>query len=148
MRFRLFPIRRLRKMMRNSRFLRSEQVKKVTIPPPPPINGYGRDFFGVESMERARDFMWEKLSDQQRADYVNSGNKIIRVIGNDTGDEYMIGAAIVRRVRDSTDFCLHVDPHGYIPYEDQILARKLLIEADEDLFLRTANWRSGRPLRR
>lgn len=124
---------------------------KMELQKPEP-NTYGLQYFGRDACTRARDLLWEHLTDDQKAEYVERG--FFHARGKETGDSYLINGGI-RRIRDAADFCLHVtgvgrrsDGDDTIPFEDQLLALKILIERDEDLFLRTANFQGAYPLRR
>jgi hypothetical protein len=117
----------------------------------PEPNGYGRDYFGEAARVAARDLLWEHLTPEQREEYRRGG--VFTAKGNDTGREYLISVGWILyapKSYDRIDFCLHVGDQGgeSIPYEDILLAKKLLIECDEDLFLKTANANGHHPLRR
>jgi hypothetical protein len=115
---------------------------------PAPIR-WGDDYFGRDAQVRARDLLWEHLSDQQRGEYAAFGAFI--AVGNETGQKYWINEeGELRRESDRADFCLHIHCRqaDVLPMEDQMLAKKIIIENDEDLFLRTANYRGVFPLRR
>jgi hypothetical protein len=115
---------------------------------PPEPNQYGNGYFTNDARVRARDLLWEHLTEDQRAEYVEMGR--FTVTGNETGDRYLIRGGAIYRAHDRNDFCLHVVTceEDQMPFEDQILAQKIIIERDEDLFLRTANFCGRAPLRR
>lgn len=114
---------------------------------PPPPDSYGVGYFDDAARIRARDLLWNHLTDQQRAEYAECGYFTVR--GHETAETYKVMRGNVRRLSDMASFCLVVhDFEDHVPVEDQMLVKKILIEKDEDLFLRTANYNEIRPLRR
>lgn len=93
---------------------------------------------------RALRLLWKHLTADQRAQYRmfvqgldHEGHSFI-VRGNRSGDHYRIfenGSTL--RLRDQHPFCLVLTEA--VPFPDMMLAKKLLLERDEGLFLATAN---------
>jgi hypothetical protein len=91
---------------------------------------------------RAQRFLYRHLSRWQRKSLRENGYFMVK--GNHTGDKYRVyfdGDDSVFRVRDDCHFCLSVmDENEYeVPEGDRVLARKLLIQGDEETFLAVAN---------
>lgn len=96
--------------------------------------------------ERAALLLNEALSEQQRLELADKGHFSLRVIDSKTQEERLYR---IRRGRsgnvDRVDasgrvlnkFCIH--PIIACPDEDTMLAQKLMLEHDEEKFLRTAN---------
>lgn len=96
--------------------------------------------------ERAALLLNEALSEQQRLELADKGHFSLRVIDSKTQEERLYR---IRRGRsgnvDRVDasgrvlnkFCIH--PIIACPDEDTMLAQKLMLEHDEETFLRTAN---------
>lgn len=99
------------------------------------------------AIRKARRLLHSHLNDAQLRSLKNS--RRITVTGNVTGHKYRIlNNGWVYRVFDGHGFCLDVfeqdeDEDDEIPTPDKILAKKILIEADEYLFLKTANEDNG-----
>ena len=103
----------------------------------PEPDDYGQGYFDDGSRYRALELLWQHLTEEQRAEYVETKTVVVR--GEETGDCYRIYRGTVRRVVDGSDFCLVVrDNKDNVPVEDMVLAKKILLECDEDTFLRTA----------
>ena len=91
---------------------------------------------------KARRLLHSHLNRYQRR--LLSRFDFITVRGGRTGDKYQIYAnrdAWVTRVRDGRGYCLAVideDDPELTPVPDCVLAKKILLEADEQLFLDTA----------
>jgi hypothetical protein len=97
----------------------------------------------VEAAEKkARRLLHSHLTSYQRRMLAKDDRITAR--GNVTGDRYFIFAtreAWVSRVRDGRGYCLEIIDDGdeeATPMWDQMLAKKIIIEADEQLFLDTA----------
>jgi hypothetical protein len=94
---------------------------------------------------RALRLLWKHLTHAQRAQYKlfakdidHEGHSFI-VTGNTTGHHYRIfETGSVLRLRDQHRFCLVLTGEP-VPPADMMLAKKLLLENDERLFLYTAN---------
>ena len=94
---------------------------------------------------RALRLLWKHLTPDQRAQYRmfvqgldHEGHSFI-VTGNATHDHYRIfESGSVLRLRDGHRFCLVLTGEP-VPVADMLLAKKLLLENDERLFLATAN---------
>ncbi len=109
--------------------------------------GYSMSAMAAEAAERlyrrarfrALRLLWRHLNKPQRAQYRASGQQSLVAIGNATGafyELYIHGDTL--RLNDQHRFCL-VMVGECVPPEDALLARKLLIEHNERLFLATAN---------
>jgi hypothetical protein len=97
----------------------------------------------AEASVRAERLLVEHLSDEQRAEYellkrfhVIVGDRKYRVERGWSGNVKLIEAApdgefVVE------SHCIH--PREQVPYEDNMLAQKLLLEADEEAFRRISN---------
>jgi hypothetical protein len=94
--------------------------------------------FTPDAVERARDLFLAHLDPRQRRSWQHRRRFDVTAA---SGRRYTIGAYRPFNVsaRDAT-FCVQV--HGTVPSYDKLLAQKLLIEADEQLFLARANIRS------
>ena len=111
----------------------------------------GETYFAPRSIEyfraifRALRLLWKHLTPEQRGQYklfcqgVDYEGRSFIVRGNATGDHYRIfeGGSVLR-LRDQHRFCL-VLIGEIVPPADMLLAKKLLLENDERLFLGTAN---------
>jgi len=118
------------------------------IPIPEP-HDYGTNFFDHQARFRARDWLWQNLNDEQRQEYVETRAFVVK--GNDTGARYKISYdKVVRLAPNSATFCLVLNCRrdDTPPYEDWLLAKKILIECAEDLFLRIAHLHGQFPERR
>lgn len=86
---------------------------------------------------RAKEFLIEHLSPAQKESYEKHGMFIVE---GSQGNRYRLAHSNApRKVRDDKDvtsYCIHT--YG-VPREDELLGFKLLLEADEDEFLKTAN---------
>lgn len=82
---------------------------------------------------RAEELLLSRLDDGQAKDYSEGRGFAIQAA---SGRTYRIHDNVVED-SDGCRWCL--DSEGYIPVEDKMLARKLLIEADEEEFRRRAN---------
>ena len=92
-----------------------------------------------DSDEKAQRLLWSKLSDAQRRDY-QSG--YIDVTGSRGGLYRIYTSSSVQNITSRgytrrRGFC--AGPARMMPVSDALLAQKLLIEADEGLFLRVAH---------
>jgi len=104
------------------------------------VLGWLRDDAGIprEASRRARGLFLAKLDRKQRWNWLVRRRFDVR---GSAGRRYTITA--YRPFNISTDdavFCVQVN--GRIPVYDKLLAQKLLIEADETLFLAYANMRT------
>jgi hypothetical protein len=93
----------------------------------------------AEAKRKARVLLEEILSDEQRKQLADNawfevvtpkGTYRIRTGWSGNVDRYVDGKLNDR-------YCIH--PSEYVPNEDNMLAQKLLLEADEEAFLRIAN---------
>jgi hypothetical protein len=97
----------------------------------------------VKARERARDLLHRHLDPQQReslekqgAFLVHTKRGVYRVQRGVAGNIQFLGKP---GLQPSERYCIHV-PHQFgLPEEDHMLTQKLLLEADEDTFLRVAN---------
>lgn len=96
--------------------------------------------------ERAEGLLYENLSDEQRAEIKRS--KFFVVTGGKTGRRYKINAegglsGNVHEIDDSgvlkRRLCAHIDHAANAPIFDHILAQKLMLEYEEEAFLKVAN---------
>jgi hypothetical protein len=119
----------------------------ATVPKPLPQREFDED-----SLLRATLLFWRHLTREQRTEYSNKGYFYTK--GKVTGDRYLISPyrAIRERLthyRPGWEFyCLIVGGVHMMeptPFEDQMLAKKILIERDERVFLETANAQSIYP---
>lgn len=89
---------------------------------------------------RARELLLSVLNGGQKKAYEK--DKKFPVVGSN-GKRYLLGDHVTAELSDAgkvvARFCIHTKRSWEIPQVDQILARKLLLEADEDAFLRIAN---------
>ncbi len=95
------------------------------------------DDFGLprQAKARARELFFSTLNGGQRRSWIL--RRRFDVVGS-TGRRYTIRAYGSFNVRCGDDaFCVRVE--GRIPTYDKLLAQRLLIEADEPLFLSIAN---------
>lgn len=134
-----------------------EQLVRRQVPPPPP--GHVAEMlrqqqemlrqimragampaaseFDENAKERARELLRRNLTKQQRKQFDRYGSFV--VIGNQSRTPYTIkNTGRVIRLSDQHEFCLQVVGEP-VPVEDAMLARKLLLESNEELFLSTAN---------
>lgn len=91
--------------------------------------------------ERALRFLRRHLTRAQKRSLKD--NEWFFVKGNETGDKYRVyldGDDAVFRDSDECHFCLDVmdEDDVQVPEGDRVLARKLLIQADEGTFLKVA----------
>ena len=97
----------------------------------------------------ARRLLARHLSKWQRRNLNTNGGFAVK--GNETGRRYWISKeGDVHRPRDQRHFCLMVfdENHSEVPEADAILAKKILLECNEHLFLSTAyDTLTGRPQR-
>jgi hypothetical protein len=122
------------------------RMKMPAIDMPAP-NDYGAKYFGDEPRQRAARWLWDSLDDRQRLSF--SVNSTFMVTGNETKRRYRISYNTVERIDNpAAQFCLVFKGGDLIPFEDWLLAKKILIECDEDLFLRTAHIHGAFPERR
>lgn len=98
----------------------------------------------IAATRKAEDMLKSMLDDRQRSSYSETAS--FEVLVTRTGEirRYLVErdwAGNVFRVdqhgRKIERFCIH--PEKQIPLPDNMLAQKLLLEADEQTFLRTAN---------
>lgn len=106
-------------------------------------NGSGRSIdrqqeAAQEAEDKARELLLSCLDDEQRADYeayehfhVQVRNKRYRITKKRVGNVYRIEEG-----RTVESICIH--PSGG-PLEDQMLSQKLMLETDEERFLRIGN---------
>jgi hypothetical protein len=96
--------------------------------------------------ERAEGLLYEHLSDEQRAQIKR--DKFFVVQGGKTGRKYKIKAdgGLVANVHEMDDagavkrrLCAHLDHAANAPIFDHLLAQKLMLEHQEEQFLRVAN---------
>ncbi len=94
--------------------------------------------------KRAHELLLEHLTPEQRDAFTRNGWFIVQ--GGRTGQRYRINAnrglagnvdVVGRNDRVSHRLCAHLD--SQLPMGDQLVAQKLMLEFDEDHFLRTAN---------
>jgi len=95
-----------------------------------------------EAVDRARELLLSHLTDEQRRTFENNGWFVVE--GGRTGGRYRIRQGYAGNV-DVLDgdlvshkLCAHADPVA-VPWPDQMLAQKLMLEIDEDDFLAIAN---------
>lgn len=93
-------------------------------------------------MERAKELLLEHLDEEQRDRFER--HKRFRVRGSH-GGVYDICHQTVQRIEEVGErdrvlgtYCIHAG--GYVPEPDNMLAKKLMIEADEERFLAIANY--------
>jgi hypothetical protein len=89
---------------------------------------------------KARTLLLAMLTDEQRADLerasgfkVHVGDRVYEVAKGYAGNVYLLDEDGQRVER----YCIHGP--SYLPDEDQMLAQKLMLETDEERFLRVAN---------
>lgn len=96
--------------------------------------------------ERAEGLLYEHLTDEQRAEIKRS--KFFIVQGGKTGRRYKINAdgGLVANVHEVDDagavkrrLCAHLDHAANAPIFDHLLAQKLMLEYQEEAFLKVAN---------
>ena len=99
----------------------------------------GEDGVPSEAAEnRARELLYSKLDPQQRRSWTLRRSFVVRAA---SGRKYVVSTYRPFNIRTSDAvFCLAVS--GPAPGCDKVLAQKLLIEANETLFLATANVRT------
>ena len=109
-----------------------------------PNNGLGWNFepysvtIDSSASKRARQLLLENLDKKQKKDYTK--NRQFKVIGS-LGGKYTITHKNQINVIDAAGNALCVVTRDLVPTEDLLLVQKLLIETDEDEFLRVAiNW--------
>jgi len=91
----------------------------------------------TEAQNRAETLLLEHLNEEQTKQWERDNYFVVSLPG---GNEYTINrfyAAVERK--DGKEFCLEPECYGSIPHYDVCLAKKLLLEADEEWFLETAN---------
>jgi len=98
----------------------------------------GEDFgLPAEAKERARKLFFSRLDASQRRSWLF--RRRFEVTGS-TGRRYTIKPYGTFNIRSGVElFCLRVE--GHMPSYDKLLAQRLLLEADEHLFLAIANRR-------
>lgn len=90
--------------------------------------------------QRSRMLLYEHLTEEQIADLEELGH--FQVLGMD-GHQYRIMDKTIHNVfrlendRPSVEYCIVVQ--GRVPLYDQLLAQKMLLEADIDTFMRVSN---------
>jgi hypothetical protein len=95
-----------------------------------------------EAKQRARRLFLERLDEGQRRAWLLRRRCSVR---SSTGRRYTLAPYRPFNIRSGDAlFCIQV--HGRIPVYDKLLAQKLLIEADEELFLARANVRALSPV--
>jgi hypothetical protein len=97
------------------------------------------------AQERARQLLWEHLSEPQRAELDTTGTFVVVAR---SGRQYRITAATTFNVEDErgNDYCIQFRTDRQcrgVPVEDLMLAQKVLLECDEAEFLRVANKRNA-----
>lgn len=95
-----------------------------------------------EKIDRvARDLLLENLSASQRARFENE--RVFEVVGGSRKHRYLIdhtgGVTRIDEQGSIESYCIHPSYAHRIPTPDLILAKKLMLECDEETFLRTAN---------
>jgi hypothetical protein len=91
----------------------------------------------LRAKRRAHRLFLSKLSERQRRSWESNGD--FEVTGT-SGGAYTISSYGTFNIRNCGDeFCVLVEAN--IPVYDKLLAQRLLIEADENLFLEIANRR-------
>jgi hypothetical protein len=97
-----------------------------------------------EADARARELLLMHCTPEQRASWNRSGTMIVR---GSAGGEYRLtnDHVGVERPSDRMRFCLVITGDA-VPAEDVVLARKMLIEANEPEFLRVANAFPANPI--
>lgn len=94
----------------------------------------------VDVEKRAKELLLSQLTEEQRKSLLLYGWFTVK--SKRSGREYMIEAksivANVTRLDDRARLCAHLE--NSLPRHDHILAQKLMLEHDEDTFLRIANW--------
>ena len=119
---------------------------ELTASMPPPLK---QAAFDGDASLRAAQLFWSHLTPAQRSEYIRDG--YFYCCGKDSRARYLISP--FRAFRETSPgcgfwqhFCLVVGVAMPTPLEDQMLAKKILIEQDERLFLYTANTQSTFPL--
>ena len=100
-----------------------------------------------EAVKKAEELLLSVLSDTQKATFQNPSCRYFHVLGS-KGGAYQIGATgyvySLKGARPDRNFCIHFSRfairNGYLPTQDFLAGVKLMIEADEDLFLKTAHY--------
>ncbi len=97
---------------------------------------------------RAEALLFEHLTDEQIEEWKASkqfhvqtreGERVYRIKRGRAGNIVLVKDGD-REAERLASFCIHeYHPDGSVPLEDNVLAQKLLLEADEDEFLRIAN---------
>jgi hypothetical protein len=97
-----------------------------------------------EANARARELLLMHCTPKQRASWERNGTMVVR---GSAGGEYRLtdDHIGVERPSDHTRFCLVITGDA-VPAEDVVLARKMLIEANEPEFLRVANAFPANPI--
>jgi hypothetical protein len=92
-----------------------------------------------EADERAKTLLFSQLTEEQRKSFVENGWFL--VLSKRSGRQYRVNVshlvANVTRLDDGARLCAHCDPS--LPRSDHLLAQKLMLEYDEEAFLRVAN---------
>lgn len=99
--------------------------------------GYSKpDLHKKEADERARQLLLDHLSEEQKKTFEKDG--WFECVGNKTGKTYRIhNYRNINTVQGKTKYCLV--QKDTVPLPDQLLTEKMLIENDEDKFLKVAN---------
>jgi hypothetical protein len=95
----------------------------------------------ASAVERAKELLLAHLTSEQRHTFEQ--NKWFIVEGGKTKRKYKIHAngglnANIEVVGENHRLCAHCD-HHIMPYNDHVLMQKVMLELDEDSFLRVAN---------
>jgi|GEM_PF-5924287 len=91
-----------------------------------------------DAERRARELLFTHLRPDQRAEYEEQS--IVTVVGESGNCYYLSPADIVVRLKQGGVYRMCIVPRirDPVPADDVLLAKKLLIEADEQTFLATA----------
>lgn len=129
-------IRRIEAALKRMRTVANNLEIVATMPNP---IAHDNPEFTQAAKERATVLFWRHLSPEQRGEFTRQ--RWFTVVGNQTGAKYRISP--VRAAREEAGgtfarfYCLVICAE-ITPLEDVMLAKKIIIEKDEPLFLRTA----------
>ncbi|TAM58514.1 hypothetical protein EPN52_10550 [bacterium] len=107
--------------------------------PPPPAQHANSDFAAPwhRAGERALETLLEHLNERQRAEYEHQ--LAFTVVASSGNTYYLSRNEVIAKIgRQVFRLCIQPSTTEAIPAWDVVLARKLLIEADEAAFLATA----------
>lgn len=91
-----------------------------------------------DAKARAKELLLEHLSPVQRESFEKTG---LFIVETEKKNRYQLGYNPPRKLREDdkavTVYCIHMG--GEVPKEDELLGFKLMLEANEEEFLKTAN---------